>query len=206
MLTGSLAASGHAQTTAYASANSDQAKQLAERALVVMRQGEDEPSIELKRKYYQEGQRLAEQSLELQEMSADAHFARFANMGRLLALSGAVPSPWNLWEINRELNRTLEIDPLYADAWAAKGGMYRQLPGFVGGSDKKAEQCLKKAIELDEHAVSARVELAELYREQGESHRGIPFVEQAIVIADQDGKPRQRDEAKVLLEMLRKPQ
>ncbi len=203
VLAGITSRSSVAQTAAYASGENDPGAQLAKKSLEMMRQGEEEPSLAAKRKYYEEGLKLAEQSIALNDASADAHFARFTNLGRLMLLDGTVPNPINILTVNRELNRVLDLDPTYADAWAAKGGMYRQLPGLLGGSEAKAEQCLKRAIDLDEHAVGARVELAILYRDHGEPHRGVPLIEQAIVIAGQDHKPQACAEAKALLEQFR---
>lgn len=34
----------------------------------------------------------------------------------------------------RELNRTLELNPNHAEALAAKGGLYRELPWYLGAA------------------------------------------------------------------------
>lgn len=196
-------AAARGQTAAYASVANPTAKQLSTKSLELMWRAEDEPDPARQRKLYQEGLRLAEQSLDMYEPSAEAHFARFANMGRLMVLDGAVPNPFNLITVNRELNRTLELDPNYADAWAAKGGMHRQLPFVLGGSDRQAEDCFKRAISLDPNAVGARLNLAEIYREKGDSRRGIPLIEEAILAAERLGKQRARAEAEAKLQEFR---
>ena len=115
---------------------------------------------------------LREELRWLGQALADAHFALFANQGRVMELEGAVVSPFLVIEATRELNRTLELNPNHADALAAKGGIYRQLPWALGGSDKKAGEYLARSVELDyENACGARIELAELYRDAGQPER-----------------------------------
>lgn len=179
----------------------EKARTLAKRAIALLKQGEDATDPHTKRQLYQQGLELADAALALDERNADAHFARFATKGRLLLLDGASPNPFNLMRLNRDLDRALELNPNHADALAAKGGLYRQLPRLLGGSEQKAEECLKKAIALEaEHAVGARIELAQLYFDRGERERAVALLKTAIAIAERDGKLRQRNEAQALLE------
>jgi hypothetical protein len=48
-------------------------------------------------------------------------------------------------------------------------------------------------------AVGARVELAQLYRDQGQPQRGIPLLQKACQVAEEEGKLRQLVEAQNLL-------
>lgn len=179
----------------------EKAATLARRAVELMKRGEDATEPGAKRQLYEEGLRLAEEALALDERNADAHFARFATKGRLLLLNGATPNPWNLVRLNRDLDRALELNPNHPDALAAKGGLYRQLPWLLGGNQRKAEECLTKAIALQpEHAVGARLELAQLYFDRGERQRAVALLKTAIAIAERDGKSRQQREAEALLE------
>lgn len=198
-LTGVLAGTSHAEPI------DEQDKQksiqaFVQRSLECLHRGEEETDQKIRRAEYEEGLRLAEQALALDDNNADAHYARFANKGRLLLLDGATPNPINLLKINGELNRALELNPNHADALAARGGLYRQLPRLLGGSQTKAEEYLTRAIDLEpDRAVGARIELAQLYRDQGSPARSVPLLKKAIVIAERDGKLRQRDEARNLL-------
>ena len=92
-----------------------------------------------------------------------------------MLVEGVVPNPFNLIKINKQLDRTLDLDPNHADALAAKGGLYRQLPRLLGGSLSKAEKCLIQAIAYDPNAIDARIELAETYREMGIQNAGCLF-------------------------------
>jgi tetratricopeptide (TPR) repeat protein len=188
-----------AQNAAYASTGVEAGQLLAKKALLCLRRGEDGVTTEARLAAYREGLDLARRAVAADDHNADGHFAIFANYGRILLLEGTTPNPLNLLKVNRELDRALEIDPNHADALASKGGLYRQLPRLLGGSDQKAERCLTRAIELDPSAVGARVELAQLYRDRGETQRGIPLLKRAAEVAERDGKFRQLTEAQDLL-------
>jgi tetratricopeptide (TPR) repeat protein len=188
-----------AQHAAYAVTGADAGQKLAQQALDCLRRGEDGLTKEARLDAYREGLDLAKRAVAADDQNADAHFAIFANHGRILLLEGAMPNPMNVIEVNKELDRALELNPNHADALTSKGGLYRQLPRIFGGDQGRAEQCLLRAIELDPSAVGARVELAQLYRDQGDPGRGIPLLEKAAQVAAHDGKYRQEAEAQNLI-------
>ena len=166
----------------------ESAQVLADRALDLLEKGEDASTPEAQLAAFEEGLEHAQQAVELDDTNADANFAVFANEGRIMLVEGVVPNPFNLIKINKQLDRTLDLDPNHTDALAAKGGLYRQLPRLLGGSLSKAEKCLIQAIAYDPNAIGARIELAETYREMGYPERGVTLLEQAAEIAEQDGK------------------
>jgi len=182
-----------------------QAQALADQALEHLRRGEDLTNSAQKMTTYQQGLALANRAVELDDGNADAHFAIFGNKGRILLLEGVGANPISLLQVNRDLERALELNPNHADALTAKGGLYRQLPWVLGGSLAVAESCLTKAIALDPEAVSARIELAETYRAMGQPERGLPLLELAAAIAERQGKRRQLGEARALLRELKEP-
>jgi hypothetical protein len=187
---------------AHALERADAAQQLADGALALLAVGEESFDADEKRRSYTEGLRLARQAVLVDDQNADAHFAVFANHGRLQLLDGAVPNPFTLAKANRELERTLELDPNHADALAAKGGMYRQLPRLLGGSLDKAETLLTRAISLNPNSVGARIELARLYQDRGRAEDGVPLLQAASAVAKRQGKHRQLAEARLLLEKI----
>lgn len=182
-----------------------QAQTLAEQALACLRRGEDVADKQQKLAAYQQGLDLASRAVALDDENSDAHFAIFGNKGRILLLEGMGANPISLLQVNRDLERALELNPNHADALAAKGGLYRQLPWVLGGSLAVAENCLTKAITIDPDAVSARIELAETYRDMGQPERGLPLLQRAAVIAERQGKERQLKEARDLLRELQAP-
>jgi len=189
-----------AEQAAYASTSVDASRRLSSESLAIMMQAEDEFDDTVRLVGYRKGLELARQAVAADDLNADAHFAVFASNGRIMLLEGATPNPLNLLEVNRELGRTLELDPNHADALAARGGLYRQLPRLLGGSMDKAQECLNRAIELDPDAVGARMELAQAYRDLGQPERGLPLLEKAVQSAEKKGFRRKLAEARSLLE------
>ncbi len=191
------------QQEAYANTRTDAARELTAHALDCLHRGEDATTNDAKMSAYREGLQWAERAVQADDGSADAHYARFANKGRIMILEGAV-NPLNLLAANRELDRVLQLNPNHSDALAARGGMYRQLPWVLGGSLEKAANYLTRAVTLDpEHACGARIELAETYRDMGYPERSIPLLEQAAQVAQRMGKQRQLREAQTLLAQLK---
>lgn len=190
---------GDAAAQAVSQASSP-AKRLAAQSLECLDRGEAETDPEAKLAAYREGVELAQKAIDADDNNADAHFAMFANQGRIMLYEGVIANPATLVRATRELNRTLEIDPNHADALAAKGGMYRQLPWILGGSKEKASEYLARSVELDyEHACGARIELAELYVDLGYPERSVPLLKKAVEVAKRDNKPEKLKRARALL-------
>jgi tetratricopeptide (TPR) repeat protein len=189
------------QQSAYARDRVEAAQELAQHALDCLHGGEDATTKEAKRAAYGDGLQWAERAVAADDNNADAHYARFANRGRIMQLEGAV-NPLNLLIVNRELERTLKLNPNHADALAARGGMYRQLPWVLGGDLEKAADYLSRAVALDPDACGSRIELAETYRDMGHPERSVPLLEKAAEVAERMHKQRQLHQARELLTQL----
>ncbi len=175
---------------------------LARRAVEELIIGEDAATDSARRSAYREGLALAERALAADPVNADAHFARFANRGRLLLMDHPRPDPFELLHLKRELDRTLEINPNHPDALTAKGGIYRQLPRILGGSLTKARECLTRAVAIDPDNVGARVELALTYRDSGHPVQAVSLLQQAADIAVRRGRTRKAAEINTLLRQM----
>jgi tetratricopeptide (TPR) repeat protein len=160
-------------------------------------EGSDDETVKLA--WYSRGKDLAEQAIRQDDESPDAHFALFANWGRWLQTDGWLKNAFHLPALRRELDRALELDPNYADALAAKGGLYLQLPRFLGGDGVKAEALLVRAIELDPAAVGARLELAERYLDIDRRNEARDLTHTALRLASEQGKPYLVQRAATLL-------
>ncbi len=180
-----------------------QAQDLAHQAMMCIRRAEDAPDEAAELAEFRAGVELARRALALDDGNAQAHFALFANEGSIMLRQGVTVNPVTLLKANRELERTLEIDPQHADGLAAKGGMYHQLPWVLGGSLDKAQDYLERSLKIDPGMVGARIELAETYRDKGQPERGVPLLERAIEIAESQSRRRKAAEARALLAQLR---
>ena len=63
------------------------------------------------------------------------------------------------------------------------GGLLMELPGFLGGDEKKAQEYLERAIAADGNFTNARVLVANLYRKQGRIEQAKRQLE-AVIRAD----------------------
>jgi len=205
LLIGLLIGGPPADRSAAAQEAKSQAQILAQQALDDLNRAEDLTDKDERLAVYQHGLDLATRAVQLDDENSDAHFAVFGNRGRILMLQGVGANPISLLQVNGDLERALELNPNHADALTAKGGLYRQLPWVLGGSLTVAETCLNKAIALDPEAVSARIELAETYRDMGQPKRGLPLLQTAAKIAERKGKRRQLGEARALMQQLQQP-
>jgi tetratricopeptide (TPR) repeat protein len=151
--------------------------------------GEASENDDTKLALYQRGKELAEKAIRQDEGDPDAHFAMFANWGRWLQIDGWFKNSFHLPALRRELDRTLVLNPNHADALAAEGGLYLQLPRFLGGDVTKAESFLLRSIENDPDAVGARLELADCYIQLRRPEEARPLAEAALRLAIAQDKP-----------------
>lgn len=168
---------------------------LSARAALLLEQAEAAEQTADKMAAYKQACATANDALALDESNADAHFVVFAAEGRIELLSGTVPNPMNLYKAQGRLDHVLELDPGHADGLAAKGGLYRQLPWALGGDLDKAETFLKRAIEENPDAIGARLELAATYLEKGQPEKCTRLIDEAVAIAEKQGKTHRIEEA-----------
>lgn len=150
-------------------------------------------------RWYEQGQALAEKAVAVAPDDTDAHFALFANRGRIIVIEGIV---WNVGEIpglRRHLDRALELDPENPNALAARGGLYFRLPGWLGGDSDKAEPLLLRAAKLDPSAAGTRLELADLYVETDREADAVAFAREALRLARAENRAHHERRALDLL-------
>lgn len=154
---------------------------------------------------YGRGKALAELAVKQDDADPEAHFALFANWGRMLQTDGWLKNSFRLPALWRELDRALELDPDHPDALAAKGGLYFQLPRFLGGDARKARGLLERAVDLDGDAIGARLELAECYLQDDRRDEARDLAAAAMRMAVEQDKPRFVRRAGTMLEALGPP-
>lgn len=120
-----------------------------------------------RREAYEEGAKAAKQAFQLDDSNADAHFFHAVNLGNATRLQGVTSGALAVNEIKSCLERAIEINPKHPQALQMMGGMLLELPRFLGGSEKKAQAYLERAIAADGNYANARMLVAKLYRKQG---------------------------------------
>jgi tetratricopeptide (TPR) repeat protein len=152
--------------------------------------------------WYSKGRALAEEALQKDDDSSDAHFALFANWGRIAVIEGLLWNAPNLPTIRSHLDRALELEPDHAEAVAAKGALYLNLPSYLGGDMEKAEPYLVRAIRLDPQSAGTRLELAGYYLKMNRREEAAAQAEAALAIAQSEGKTHYTRRARDVLDQL----
>jgi hypothetical protein len=115
---------------------------------------------------YEAGAKAAQQSLEINDANADAHFFHALNIGSAARLQGVTNAALTVKEIKYCASRAIELDPNHSQALQMMGGLMMELPWFLGGSERKAQEYLERAITVDGNFANARIMLAKLYKKQ----------------------------------------
>ncbi|MGH9200501.1 MAG: TRAP transporter TatT component family protein, partial [Vicinamibacterales bacterium] len=90
----------------------------------------------------------ARTAIAIDPQKPDGHFWLAANMGALAESFGLRQGIKYRGEIRAALETTLKLDPAFQQGSAdrALGRWYYKVPGLFGGSEKKSEQHLRKAL------------------------------------------------------------
>jgi tetratricopeptide (TPR) repeat protein len=116
---------------------------------------------------YRAGAKAAQQAFEMDDSNADAHFFYAANLGSAERLKGLTNAAMVIKDIKHCAMRAIELNPAHAQALQMMGGLLMELPWFLGGDDKRAQEYLERAIAADGNFTNARLLVAKLYRKQG---------------------------------------
>ena len=137
----------------------------------------------------------AERAVADDDGDALAHFAVFCSLGGKMRRAGAgVGALVELRRLRREIDRTLELAPDFADALAGKGALLLDAPRVLGGDPKDAERLLRRALEIDPDYLGPRFDLVRTLRARGAKDEAHAEAERALEIArrknDADGIKR----------------
>jgi tetratricopeptide (TPR) repeat protein len=146
------------------------------------------------------GMREAEAAVSADPDDALAHFAVFCTLGKQLRRRG--PSLWSLFELRRlqrEIDRTLELAPDFADAMAGKGALLLGAPRLLGGNAAEAEQWLRRAVALDPEWLTPRLDLVRALRRLGADAEAAAEARRALALAERSGDAAKVARARALL-------
>jgi tetratricopeptide (TPR) repeat protein len=154
--------------------------------------------------HFQKGQALAERAVASDDQLADAHFALFCSLGEQMRIDGEMfSSVLGFRRMMAALDRTLELNPEHLDALSSKASFLVRLPAFLGGDAAKGERLLRKVIQRDPKAVSARVTLAKVYAAQGDRERAMALASEALHLAHSERRADLVPEAQAAVAELR---
>lgn len=139
----------------------------------------------------------------------EGHFWVAANMGTLAESFGLRQGLNNRNEIKSELETVLKIDPGFQEGSAdrALGRWYNKVPGLFGGSNKKAEEHLRKALTYNPNSTATLYFLAETLIDSNQTDEARGVLQKLIAApTDPDWAPEDKEwkeKAQRLLQTLR---
>jgi tetratricopeptide (TPR) repeat protein len=162
------------------------------------------------RKTYLEGGIAAGRTaIALAPNQPDGHFWVAANMGALAESFGLRQGLKYRGDIKEELETVLRLDPAYLQGSAdrALGRWYYKVPGLFGGSNKKSEEHLRKALTYNPQSTVTLFFLAETLLDEGKKDDARAALNRVIEAPlDPDWAPEDREfkqKARALLASLK---
>ena len=127
--------------------------------------GGHEPAKPARETAFESGMAAARAAAALQPSRPEGHFWLAANMGGLAELKGMRAGLRYRGRIREHLERVLALDPAFQKGSAdrALGRWYFKVPGLFGGSNRKSEAHLLRALTYHPESIVTRLFLAETY-------------------------------------------
>ncbi|QQS40208.1 MAG: hypothetical protein IPM63_12675 [Acidobacteriota bacterium] len=157
--------------------------------------------------YFNEGVEYGEQGVEIDEDCVEANFWLAANWGSYGQEKGIMKSLFLVNPIKEAVERVMEHDEshFYGGPYRILGRLYNKAPGFPIsiGDNKKAEECLLKAVELGPKFFLNHLFLAELYistREKAKAREQLEWILETPANKNHEREDEgYKDEAEALL-------
>lgn len=130
--------------------------------------------------FYKKGMETAKILKQLNPSNPDGYVWYAANLGRIGQTKGVLNSLGMVPEFKKNVKKALELDPNHPVALDAMGCLYYELPSFAGGSLKKSELYLKKAVQVLPNFTRAMVDLAKTLKRMGKKQEAISILEKVI--------------------------
>jgi tetratricopeptide (TPR) repeat protein len=172
----------------------------ANESLAVCEQAGNASDPAEKRRLLARGIALGETAVAADERDAKAHFAIFCNLGKQMRLDGiGVATLVSVRRLRREIDRTVELAPDYADALVGKGALLLDLPRVLGGDLAEGERLVRAALRIDPDFIEAHLALARALLARGARTEARAEAERALSLAERDGDRDRAREARDLV-------
>lgn len=154
-------------------------------AYVIMAQsyfnlGEYQTSEDERLKSYTAGKDAADEIIKRAPDRWDGWAWYAVNLGRISQLKGVIKSLFLMEPFKKHIFQAEKLAPNSSIVLAAIGDMYRQLPWIAGGSMKKSNEYLEKAVKVDPHATLAKFDLAITLLEDGKKEMAKELLTEVI--------------------------
>lgn len=149
-------------------------------------------------------QGFLEKAVALDGSDPEAHYWLGVSVGRQGELRGIFKSLKLVKVMKKEMESVLAIDPNHGGAHHVLGEMYKQMPGFVGGSRKKSLRELELAFERAPNYTAAYAVLAESYRDAGYRDKAKAVLNRLFEVKTPEDPAEFEDNLKEARELLKK--
>jgi hypothetical protein len=131
-----------------------------------------------------------------------AHFALFCNLARRMSLEGlGMHTMRDLLRARRALERSLQLDPTYVDARAARGALLYYSPRLTGGDAAAGERVIR-AVLATQPENPVRLVLVELLVDRADIGEARREAERSLEAVQASADPTVRAGARALLDHL----
>jgi tetratricopeptide (TPR) repeat protein len=122
-----------------------------------------------RRRFLDQGIDAGRRAATLSPSRPEGHFWFAANMGAVAESYGIRAGLKYRTPIREQLEQVLRIDPAFMEGSAdrALGRWYDRVPGWLGGSNKRAEEHLRASLRYNEQSTITHYFLADLYLDEG---------------------------------------
>ena len=162
----------------------ESAQVLTKQAMDECQEGRRAKDSKIRLAHFERGRALAEKAVELDNRSADAHFALFCSIGERMRANGEVLfSVFEYGLMTDSLEQTLRLNPNHIDALSSKGTILIEVPRLLGGDPEKGEAMLRQVIKADPESINARMVVARTCAERGEYEEAFDLAKNALELA-----------------------
>ncbi|MFH2138771.1 MAG: tetratricopeptide repeat protein [Candidatus Omnitrophota bacterium] len=142
--------------------------------------------LEFSLKNYKQAVRLADQVIRQGKENVDisnytrAYLICAGAKGMLADTGGPIAKAVYGLQVFPNLKRARSLLPEFPGVYFGLGSFYLLAPAIAGGDIDKAEEYLKKTIELDPHIIDAYVRLGQVYQRQGDMENLKKYLRMAL--------------------------
>jgi tetratricopeptide (TPR) repeat protein len=151
---------------------------------------------EQQKRAYEDGIAAARHAIAAQPGRPEGHFWLAANMGALAESFGLRQGIKYRGAIRDELETVLKLDAAFLQGSAdrALGRWYFKVPGLFGGSNKKSEEYLRRALSYNPGSIITHLFLAETLADMNRKAEARALLQKAIELpVDPDWVPEDRE-------------
>ena len=187
-------------------------------SIIYSRMGYRIDSESEKKEYFEKAKVHAEKAIEFHPDKGKSYYVYAVALGRMTDLMSTRNRIRAAHEIKENVEKAVELEPDYAPVWHLYGVWHSDVAnisrgeriaarfisrGLPHGSNEKAEEYLKKAIQMDEYRILFRMDLARHYIQVGANEKAVEVLEKVLEMeAKTMDDPGKHEEAKELLDKI----